>query len=347
MKWIIVQQNNHQPLNEVEYSTEIAAQSDINKLGSIISTMYEAVPHITNMKWKRLLLEGLSVGDLEGILLPQFSVDLYVPGDADTDNIVIGFLIKGVPEAVYPFKNFCEYAPGVDNVDYGDSDTIPDTSLVYVEFDRDNFKLSELTGLIREVSRLSYLNSEDFMITFPTSNKKYPFSLEILEKYFQARSRNKNLKAQKQAVQDRTRQIQQELEKELESGKLGNSINPQQPITTNVPNTNLNSTGVSVGKKSKIDTPHIQTLVGFAAPKKTKGLKAADVPEPIKLSIISDARRNRTNRTETWKNFDKRWALRLRVSPNKIASIRKKVYENYENEKLINRLVEMMDCVDI
>jgi hypothetical protein len=230
MNWVIINHQSGQPLNEAVYSSEKVAKDNIGRLGEVLGRMYWAVPLAVDPKWSNVLLEGFKAGDLEGIILPQFSVDVYVPGDAKTDNIVVGFLIKGVPEAVFPFRNFCTYSRGVKHVDYGDSDTLPHTSIVYVEFDRSRFNPHDFDVLIKDVCRLAKLTPEDFSVNFPTTSKTYPYSIEVIEKYFRNRNDQKNRLAQLAAVHTRTKQIQKELEHEIQNGALGRRLgggNPQ------------------------------------------------------------------------------------------------------------------------
>src|ERR1044071_7706835 len=204
MNWLIANTQSGRPLNGNFYLHEHDAKSDLARLGRVFESLYRVIPHYQDIHWQKILLEGFRPGDLDGILLPQFSVDVYVPGDADTDNIVVGFLIRGVPEAVFPFKNFCTYTRGVKHVDYGDSDTLPHTSIVYVEFDREHFHPDELDQLVQQVCLISGFAPEDFSVSFPNTNKTFPYSKEQIAEYFEERDARKNRLAQDKALHDRT-----------------------------------------------------------------------------------------------------------------------------------------------
>jgi hypothetical protein len=332
MNWLLVNNSTGRPLFDRRYLSEHEARADLVRLGETIGRMYRAIPDFHDSRWTRMLFEGFKPGDLEGILLPQFSIDVYVPGDPKTDNVVVGFQIKGVPEAVFPFKNFCEFSRGVRHVDYGDSDTLPHTSIVYVEFDREKFDIEDFAELIDQVCRLSGLKSKDLSVNFPVSNKSYPYSLDRIKKYFASRDAEKNRLAQFQAMKDRDRQIQQELEHELQFGGLGQRLggadaNQAMPPAGTVPALDA-MTAATTGKyMAPKGFKRLDKLSrGIHAPKKPGG--AGEVPETIKASIIADAQRNRLNHQTPWRDFDSRWAQRLRVSPNKIATIRKRIYEH-------------------
>lgn len=320
-QWVIVNQHSGRPLNDRLYLSENAANQDIGRLGESFARIYWAIPFCKEPKWTRILTEGFKAGDLEGILLPQFSIDVYVPGDPKTDNIVIGFLIKGVPEAVFPFKNFCTYSRGVKHVDYGDSDTLPNTSIVYVEFDRARFSSQEFDDLVNEVCRLSKLVPEDFSVSFPNTNKTYPYDVEIVEKYFRNRNEEKNRLAQLAAVDARTKQIQKELEKEMEDGKIGKSLG--------------GVVAASPTFGSRLPSGHARSSLrqlrrGARPPDGGRRIGAKSTPAEIndatKSMIVNDAKRNLASHTETWEQFDNRWAARLHVTPSRVSTIRKRIY---------------------
>jgi hypothetical protein len=171
--------------------------------------MYES----GNTNINRMVNEGLEQRDLEGIMLPRLSIDEYLPADADSDNIVFAFFIKGVPEAVIPFRDFLQQCNGIMDVDYGDSDTIVNTSVVYAEMDRENFDLKDLRDIMIQVSMLSRLSPSDFTITFPHTSKKFPFSLKLVNMYFRSRTKKDNLKAQEKARRSAEKEKQKELNK--------------------------------------------------------------------------------------------------------------------------------------
>lgn len=183
------------------------------RLGFVLSENYKTVIETADNKKKKLINEGLVKGDLRDILLPRLSVDEYVPADSNTDNIVLAFFIKGVPEAVIPFKNFCEKSNGVLLVDYGDSDSVVNSSVVYVEFDRENLDIRDIAQLISQISMLSSFEPEDLTMTFPHTNDKFPFDLNLLKQYFKNRNERENklaqLKAEKKAEKERIKQIKQ------------------------------------------------------------------------------------------------------------------------------------------
>ena len=313
LSWLIVNTNSANPLDNRLYLSENEAAAVLTQLGEAFRTLYKVVPLYEDIKWQRVLTEGFKKGDLEGILLPQFSIDVYVPSDSKTDNIVVGFLIKGVPEAVFPFRNYCKYCHGVLTADHGDSDTLPNTSIVYVEFDRDDFEINDLYELIDQICRLADLKPEDLSVSYPNSNKSYPYSPQSVKRYFGSRDTDKNRLAQWKATHERTKQIQKELEDELHHGAIdkrlgGNGVASTPPVNQAKIFKHLQHPNKPIGKKE---------------PPKTE----IDIPETIKASIIADARRNRTNHQVQWKDFDARWASRLHVTPNRVSSIRKAIYD--------------------
>lgn len=314
MQWILVNHDTGRPLNDRLYLNESTARQDLVRLGEAFGRLYWAVPAFCDPYWSSVLLEGFSAGDLDGILLPQFSVDVYVPGDPKTDNVVVGFFIKGVPEAVFPFKNFCTYSRGVKHVDYGDSDTLPHTSIVYAEFDRDRFNPKEFDDLVHEVCRLANITPEDFSVTFPNTNKNYPYSVELIDKYFRNRSEQKNRLAQVAAVHDRNSQIQKDLEKELQSGNIGQHLDGSSGTAKTDPHDG--------GLKRLKRIAHIGPGMKPDAKKNSSELNDA-----TKSMIINDAKRNLGSHTETWEQFDSRWASRLRVTPTRVNSVRKRIYD--------------------
>ncbi len=188
-------------------------QEWIDRMGSVISTQWKPVYESGDSNINRMINEGLEKLDLEGIMLPRVSIDEYLPADADSDNIVIAFFIKGVPEAVIPFRDFLQKCNGVLDVDYGDSDTIVNTSVTYAEMDRENFDIKDLRDIMIQVSMLSGLAPDDFTVTFPHTSKKFPFSMRLINTYFQSRTKKDNLKAQDKARRDAEKEKQKELNK--------------------------------------------------------------------------------------------------------------------------------------
>lgn len=211
--WLIENKHSRNRLN-VDFDTQEGAQGHLTEMGAVFSREYRLVHDSGNDFIDRILTEGLEQGDMFRILLPRISVDEYVPADPETENIVVAFYIKGVPEAVVPFKNFCDKCNGVLEVDYGDSDTVLNTSVVYVEFDRENLDMEDIDELLGQVSMIAALDKEDFTMTFPHTNKKFPYNLRLLGRYFQSRNRRKNLLAQKKAE----KRAQAELDRQLRRG---------------------------------------------------------------------------------------------------------------------------------
>ena len=147
-----------------------------------------------------MLTEGLVKGDLYKILLPRISVDEFVPGDPDTDNIVIAFFLKGVPEATLPFKVFAEQSNGVISADYGDSETVVGAQNVYTEFDRDNLEMEDIHALMIQSAMLAGLETEDFTMTFPHTDEKFAYDPSVMKEYFISRNKKKNEIAQRKAI---------------------------------------------------------------------------------------------------------------------------------------------------
>lgn len=199
MTYVIVNEQKEQVLKH-EFATFEDAYQHLEEMGSFFAKRYR--PYFTGFadeNCRRMLNEGMTKGDLDGILLPKVSVDEYVPGDPNTDNVVIAFFIKGVPEAIIPFRNYVMYCDGVLDVDYGDSETLPNTSVVYCEFDRENLVLGHIHEMIVEVGLIANLETSDFTLTFPHTNKKFPYHTKFLKQYFDSRTRKQNAIAQRKA----------------------------------------------------------------------------------------------------------------------------------------------------
>jgi len=206
------------------FESKEAAESHLKRLGAIIAGHYRVVADTGDASVDRMLTEGLRQGDLYHILLPRISVDEYVPGDPETDNIVIGFFIKGVPNAVLPFKGFMEKSNGVLSVDYGDSDTVVNSSVIYAEFDRENLDVEDIHAIMIQASMMANLEPEDFTMTFPHNNKKFPYDPQLLAHYFQSRNEQKNRMAQQKAEM----QAKQEFEKDLHAARRKQQQQQQQ-----------------------------------------------------------------------------------------------------------------------
>lgn len=148
--------------------------------------LYE-VAYVGSSAGKRALLEGLSQGDLEGILVPRISVDEYVPKDEDSGNIVIAFFVRNDPTAVEPLRMFCDKCEGVDETDSGDSDSMKNTSIVYVEFDK-GFKIEDVERMVDQVAMTAGLESGDFSLKFPDTSDLVPYDADVIKAYFVSRS---------------------------------------------------------------------------------------------------------------------------------------------------------------
>lgn len=195
------------------FSSRIEAETYLKKLGPIISNHYQIVHESGDAKLDHMLTEGLVKGDLYNILLPRISIDEYVPADPETDNVVIAFFVKGEQRATIPLKNFADHSRGVLSTDYGDSETVVNTQIVYIEFDRENLELDDIRDLMVQISMLSGLDPEDFTMTFPHTNKKFPYDIELMGKYFKSRTEKKNRLAQEKAEKERQKRINKRLKK--------------------------------------------------------------------------------------------------------------------------------------
>lgn len=200
MQWKIVRRGTKDSkITNTLFETSDDAFNHLSAMGPAFASALEIVPDTNDPKVYRMLTEGLVAGDMRRIILPQISVDEYVPGDPDTDNVVIAFFIKSVPESVIPFRDFIMKCRGIVDVAYGDSDTIPDASIVYAEMSRSNFKYDDLSTMMEHVGLLCDLDPSDFSILFPTTTKKHPYSLDVIKEYFERRSIEDNRKAQQDA----------------------------------------------------------------------------------------------------------------------------------------------------
>lgn len=208
--WVI-EDRNGDLVTERKFELRESAQDYIDRYPPFFREQYRPAFRSGDSWTDRVLTEGLLKQDLDGILLPQVSIDEYVPADPNTDNVVLAFFIKGVPEAVVPFKNFCEKCNGVQDVDYGDSETVQNTSIIYVEMDRETLKMDDIRDLMIQVCMLTSFEVEDFTMTFPHTEEKFPYNLDIMAKYFRSRDERKNRLAQKKAEKEAAKELQQEL----------------------------------------------------------------------------------------------------------------------------------------
>ena len=211
--WALVHKHNPKELLAEDFSSRGEAEAHLEKLGPIIGNYYRPQACTGNSMTDRLLTEGLVKNDLWKILLPRISVDEFVPGDPETDNIVIAFFLKGVPEATLPFKNFCEQSNGVISADYGDSETVVGAQNVYVEFDREHLDMKDIHALMIQVGMLSGLETEDFTMTFPHTDKKFPYDQIVMREYFISRNEQKNRIAQQRALDKAAQAFEDDLKK--------------------------------------------------------------------------------------------------------------------------------------
>lgn len=214
--WIIKSKATGIQLGSKTFDLQEDATTWITQMGPVLAQMYFAEYQHSDPKIRKLINEGLVKADLESILLSRVSVDEYTSADPNSSNITVAFFIKGVPEAIMPFKNFIEKCNGVLEVDYSDCETIPNCSVVYVEFDRENKrKIKDIHDMLIQVGMLAALKIDEFSLSFPNSNKKFPYSAELLSRYFSMRSKRINQIAQKQALIAKTKELQDEIKDEI------------------------------------------------------------------------------------------------------------------------------------
>jgi len=200
MTWCLTLKTNGSRLNDSLFPDKKSVIAFKERLSESIQPYIEVKYFSHDENITRMVNEGMMQGDLYRILLPKISIDEYVPADSNTDNIVLAFFVKGVPEAIIPFKEFCLKCDGVVDVDYGDSETIPSTTVVYLEFNRENENIKNIEELVEFVSMLADLEPEDFTITFPDTESKFPYDPKVVEKYFTRRDKQKNKEAQQAAL---------------------------------------------------------------------------------------------------------------------------------------------------
>ena len=211
--WKLVHKQSPSDSIAEDFNTRGEAEAHLTKLGPIIERYYRAQSNTGDPLTDRLLTEGMVQGDLYKILLPRISVDEFVPGDPETDNIVIAFFLKGVPEATLPFKTFCEQSNGVIKADYGDSETVIGAQNVYVEFDRENLDIEDIDALMIQAAMLASLESEDFTMTFPHTDKKFPYDATTMKEYFISRNEQKNRMAQQAALDKAAAEFENDLQR--------------------------------------------------------------------------------------------------------------------------------------
>lgn len=209
------------------FESEGKALEHIAKMGEAFHKHYRPVPLTENREVKRMLLEGLEAGDYRRILLPKISVDEYLPGDEETDNVVIAFFISEVPEAVIPFRDFVMKSKDVLDTAFSDSETMRDTSVVYAEMNRDKFPFTSLFSLLDQISILSGIKIEDFSLSLPTEENMVPYSPQVIVQYFKERSIKRNLQAQRLAL--KKIELKQEKEKKEKEEKIRKSRDNDSP----------------------------------------------------------------------------------------------------------------------
>ena len=214
--WYLEQLDTKAKLTEKKFYSEDAAKSYLKEMGPAFQEAWCPKYISDNPKIDRMINEGFIKRDLEGILLPRISIDEYIPADQKTDNIVLAFFIKGEPDAVAPFKNFCDRSEGVLYSDYGDSDTVVNTSIVYAEFDRENLEMRHITDLVVQAGMVAGLEVDDFTMTFPHTNQKFPYDPELMQRYFKSRDERENKIAQRKAELKAREEIERELSKNKE-----------------------------------------------------------------------------------------------------------------------------------
>jgi len=196
-----------------EFASQRDARDFLTRMGRVLAERSEVIAigePGDNPELIRMLSEGLVRGDLRDIILPRLSIDEYVSSDPDADNVVLAFFVKGVPEAVLPLKNFCEHCEGVTLADYASSETIENCYIVYAEMDRANVKVKNIVDLLDQVCLVADMKVEDFTLTFPNTQKKYPYDPAVIEKYFQYRTEELSREAQQAAVDKETEAAQQD-----------------------------------------------------------------------------------------------------------------------------------------
>lgn len=177
-------------LNESQYQT-------LNEASSFLKTQTPSIQNIFEVEYdgpdnfRRMIFEGFNKNDLEGLLRPILSLDEYVA--KNEDNLVIAFYIENEPLAVEPLKIFCDQAVGVVDTDMSDSDTFENTSVVYVEFLRDEQNKQNIIDLISDVAMVANMKVSDFMVRLSNIDKEYEFSDVLLDIYFKKALHDANL----------------------------------------------------------------------------------------------------------------------------------------------------------
>jgi hypothetical protein len=180
-KFYIKSVNTGEATFNKSFDTFGAATSFIKK--QVLSEFFEVDFNHPSQRIRRMLTEGLGQGDLIDLLMPRISFDEYVSNN-DNNNIVLAFFVLNEPLAVEPLEKFCSKIPGVVDVDSSDSDTISNASIVYVEFKREDDSKEQIKGLIEDISKVSNIPLEDFGVSFPSREERFPYSEELIDLYF-------------------------------------------------------------------------------------------------------------------------------------------------------------------
>lgn len=127
------------------------------------------------------LTEGMRPGDLEDLVLPMVSVDEY-ESKIDDDAIVIGFYV-GDKDAAEDLNRFIQKSP----VQLIDSEVSPAPDqhgyyLVFVEFINDRRIVTNIDGLLEEISPLAGI--ESWQMRLRQNDGVVPFSKKVLSKRF-------------------------------------------------------------------------------------------------------------------------------------------------------------------
>lgn len=208
--WLVENIATGEPLGKSHPDRE-SAQKFHAKLGEHVSKHYRVVIRSGDQQTDRMINEGMEPGDLYRILLPVISIDEYVSGTEENDDIVLGFFIRGVETAIMPFEEFCRYSRGVSGTDHGTTSLYRDCSVVYVEFKRHASAITYILELIHHVCRMASIKPSDLTLTFPISEDKFPFSEEIIREYF----RRRDEMASRAAAEAAREEIKDETEEDI------------------------------------------------------------------------------------------------------------------------------------
>ena len=177
-KYFIRSKSNKHSLDNRPYTTLNEAKAALNRLP--LSEMFE-VGRAVSEKSERMLFEGFLKGDLKGILLPRVSLDEYVP-NSDT-NIVLSVFIKNEPEAIDPLMVFFEMLDGVEEVDTSDSNTLKQTSIIYIEIMLDDDTADKIDEIVDDLVVLSDYEKKEFVMMLPNTDSTPTYSKDFVSDY--------------------------------------------------------------------------------------------------------------------------------------------------------------------